>query len=92
MLNILVVDYMYVYIDLHALLTNNFEHRVLRIELIINAVLKGVLVGVLNLHVKRFSAAIAIYFVCAVLLSVEFLTLSLSKSMNSLSKPNNLKD
>ena len=37
MLNILVVDYMHVYIELHALLANNFEHRVLRIEPIINA-------------------------------------------------------
>ena len=38
-------------IDLHALIMNNFEHRVLRIESI-NCILlyEGVLVGVLNLH------------------------------------------
>ena len=37
------------YIDLHVLLTNSFNHRVLRIEPINTAVYKGVLVGVLNL-------------------------------------------
>ena len=37
------------YIDLHVLFTNSFEHRVLRIEPIYTAVYKGVLVGVLNL-------------------------------------------
>ena len=42
---------MYVYIDLDALLANNFEHRVLR------AYSLGVLVGVLNLHRDEKSLA-----------------------------------
>ena len=42
---------MYAWIDLHGLLMNNFEHRVLRIEPTILILLyKGVLIVVLNLH------------------------------------------
>ena len=43
-------------IDLHALIMNHFEHRVLRIEPI-NTAVRGVLVRALNLHRDRKSLA-----------------------------------
>ena len=42
---------MYVWIDLHTLIMNNFEHRVLRIESINTALQRcAIVVGVLKFH------------------------------------------